>query len=84
MIYLTAPAVNPFTIYFCAKKVNINAGTNETRDPAAISPYLTSYCWEKVAIDTGTVWVALAVKFIATIKSFQLNKKTIDRVKNSF
>ena len=55
MIYLTAPAVNPFTIYFWAKKVNINAGINEISEPAAISPYLTSYYWEKVAIETGTV-----------------------------
>ena len=55
MNYLTAPAVNPFTIYFCAKKVSINAGINEISEPAAISPYLTSYCWEKVAIETGTV-----------------------------
>jgi len=50
-IYFTAPAVNPFTIYFCAKNVSINAGTSETKEPAAISPYLTSYCCEKVAIE---------------------------------
>ena len=82
-IYFTAPAVNPFTIYFCAKNVRINAGTSDTKEPAAISQYLTSYCWEKVAIETGTVCVAFAVRFIATIKSFQLNKKTITAVANN-
>ena len=68
---MTAPAVRPSTIYFCAMEKSSMVGINARTDPAAISPHLMSKLKIREFRPTGIVLFASElINIIARYNSF--------------